>query len=108
MRWVTLCVCSDKYSININGSLEGYFLGRKGLCQGNPISPYLFVLTMEYLSRSCALIVNDPLFKFHLKCRCTQTSYVSFANDLMLFGYGDLPSVCCVKKFWLIFLLCVA
>ena len=34
--WIKACVTSPSYSICINGELNGYFMGQKGLRQGDP------------------------------------------------------------------------
>jgi hypothetical protein len=47
VEWIKECITTPKFSIALNGTLVGYFDGRKGLRQGDSIPSYLFVLAME-------------------------------------------------------------
>lgn len=51
VQWIMECVSSPSYSVLINGEVEGFFKGSRGLRQGDPISPFLFVLVMEMFTR---------------------------------------------------------
>ena len=91
MEWIMQCVTTASYSISINGSLHGFFKGKQGISQGDLISPFLFVLCLEYLSRSLKNLKENREFNYHPMCRDLNITHLVFADDLMLFSRGMRP-----------------
>ncbi|MDV3201224.1 MAG: reverse transcriptase domain-containing protein, partial [Sweet potato little leaf phytoplasma] len=69
IKWIMVCISTPSYMLSINGELAGYFKGKLGLTQGDPISPMLFVLIMHMLTRQIKKGIDDEIFKFHPLCR---------------------------------------
>jgi hypothetical protein len=49
-NWIMACVSSTTYAILINGEASNFFKSNRGLRQGCPLSPLLFIMVMEGLS----------------------------------------------------------
>ncbi|XP_017228236.1 uncharacterized protein LOC108203686 [Daucus carota subsp. sativus] len=93
INWIKACITGSMLSIKVNGSLEGYFKCKSGLKQGDPLSPYLFVLAMEVLTACINLKTRSGDFKYHCKAKEAGITNLIFADDVMLFCKGDNNSV---------------
>ena len=76
---------TPKYSINFNGESTGYFPGKKDLRQWDPISPYLFVIVMDFLSQLIKdKTANNSNFTLHWRWEKLYVTHLCFAYDLLL------------------------
>ncbi|XP_059310806.1 uncharacterized protein LOC132062204 [Lycium ferocissimum] len=98
VEWVITCVTTVSYSLVINGGLTERFQAKKGLRQGDPMSPYLFVLVMEYLNRSLKQLRYDPNFNYHPKCSRQELVHICFADDLIMCCRADKGSIQLMMK----------
>ncbi|XP_074288880.1 uncharacterized protein LOC141614026 [Silene latifolia] len=89
----TTCVRSTTFTLSLNGSNFGYFKGQRGLRQGDPISPLLFTICMEYLSRLIKFATDRWPFQYHPLCKNLKLTHLMFADDLLLFCKGKPQSI---------------
>ena len=91
--YVMKYVGSPKFPLMINGVMHGYFPSQRGLRQGDPLSPLLFVICMEYLSRILKKVSEREDFKFHPKCKALKLTHLCFADDILLCCKGEFSSI---------------
>ncbi|KAL0453994.1 UNVERIFIED_CONTAM: LINE-1 retrotransposable element O protein [Sesamum latifolium] len=92
--WIEECVTTPSFSVCLNGSPHGFFRGARGLRQGDPMSPYLFVLVIEVLNLILQQIIEqDGGFTYHWRCEALHLFQLGFADDLLLFRKADVDSV---------------
>ncbi|CAL8157237.1 unnamed protein product [Prunus armeniaca] len=86
IQLIMQCVSIVRYHICINGELTDPFSPSNGIRQGDPLSPYLFVLCIEKLSHIIVDVVKRKLW-YHIKTSQNgpSASHLFFADDLMLF-----------------------
>eukprot|EP00253_Pinus_taeda_P020018 PITA_20018 len=82
IKWVLALIKSPRYSILVNGAPSAPFSPSRGIRKGDPLSPFLFVILMEGLSR---LIAKK---KKKVKLEAIQ----SHLSRLLGFKIGSLPS----------------
>ncbi|GJY93983.1 RNA-directed DNA polymerase, eukaryota, reverse transcriptase zinc-binding domain protein [Tanacetum coccineum] len=76
-----------------NAIRELFRNGKRGLRQGDPLSPYLFTLVMEVLTLILQRRVRvSDSFRYHKHCEELKIINVCFADDLFLFARGDVNS----------------
>jgi len=96
IKWVMCCITNISFSVLINGVASPFFHYERGLKQGCPLSPLLFLLLMEGLNRLLKdMHLRGRLSGIRITDRCTIT-HLLFVDDVIIFlngGLGDLTTI---------------
>jgi hypothetical protein len=92
--WIAHCISSVHFFVLVNSTPFGFFSSACGLRQGDPLSPLLFVIVMEALSKLLtATIQRGFLSSFSVGSRRSEVvniSHLLFADDTLVFC-GAIP-----------------
>ena len=94
-KWIRECVSTATASILVNGSPTYEFPMQRGLRQGDPLSPFLFLLAAEGLNVMMTLVVENNLFSGYTvgTSNTTVVSHLQFADDTLLLGTKSWANV---------------
>ena len=97
ISWIKWCISIATFSVLFNGSPTGFFRSSRGLRQGDPLSPYLFVIGLEALSGLLKRVVEG---NFILGCKFEGRdggeliiSHLLYADDTVLFRDAKLEQL---------------
>ena len=83
---VMACVTSVRYTLRFNGAMTAPFTPTRGLRQGDPLSPYLFLFVADGLSTLINNRVSTGALQELKICRnAPGVSHLLFADDTLLF-----------------------
>ncbi|XP_062007342.1 uncharacterized protein LOC133724594 [Rosa rugosa] len=93
------CITSTTFQVIVNGDLSSKLSAGRGVRQGDPLSPYIFVLCMENLSHLIQSAVEVGQWKPIQSSKSGPfVSHLFFADDLILFAEASTTQTRVLKK----------
>ena len=93
------CISSMSTSLLFNGGSLEYFRPSRGIRQGDPLSPYIFILCMDLLGQ---LIQEKCEAKVWCPVKASRSgpafSHLFFADDLVLFAKANTKNCIAVRE----------
>lgn len=90
------------FSILFHGGVHWYFKSTRGLRQGDPLAPSLFILAEEAQRRGISSLYDQgKVVPFHTSRNCPIVSHLLFADDSIIFTNGSKSSL----KNWMQFII---
>nr|XP_027103208.1 uncharacterized protein LOC113724515 [Coffea arabica] len=86
INWIWQCLSTVSYSFKINGDQKGFVTPKRGIRQGDPLSPYLFLICSEGLSNLLRRAEASKLISgISISRRGPSVSHLFFADDTLVF-----------------------
>ncbi|XP_019241256.1 PREDICTED: uncharacterized protein LOC109221250 [Nicotiana attenuata] len=83
-------ISNNWYSVMVNGQASGFFHSSRGVKQGDPLSPALFILSAEVLSRSLNKLFEDKQFRgFGMPKWFDPLNHLAYADDTIIFASAN-------------------
>lgn len=102
-RWIKIImnyVTTVRYSFNINSRIMGNLKPSRGLRQGDPLSPYLFVICTQGLSTILEYErIHGGLQGLHMASGSPMITHLFFANDSLVFFKATKENTDLIKNY---------
>lgn len=98
MKWIKACITTVSYQVLVNGKRTNLIMPSRGIRQGGPLSPYLFILMSDVLSwRMEQRVTNKEIVGIKAKRTCPESHHLLFADDSLFFLKGSLDNAQALK-----------
>ncbi|KAF7803052.1 reverse transcriptase [Senna tora] len=95
---ISSCISSVDYTLLFNGKLSNNFSPKRGIRQGDPLSPYIFILAMEYLNHQILEAISQNQWSpFSFRNSNIKFSHFFFADDILLFSKATVANSLIIK-----------
>ncbi|KAJ0434139.1 putative RNA-directed DNA polymerase [Helianthus annuus] len=98
-KWVEACLVSGKASVLVNGSPSKEFSIKRGLRQGDPLSPFLFIIALEvlevFMKRVCRLGFFEGVT---LPNGGPVLTHLAYADDVIFLGMWSKRNILNLKR----------
>ncbi|KAL0411141.1 UNVERIFIED_CONTAM: putative mitochondrial protein [Sesamum latifolium] len=96
---ILLCVSSVSYSFILSGRKFGHIIPQRGLRQGDPLSPYLFLLCTEAFSSLIHRAKTSGRLKgVNISRHAPSISHLLFADDTFICCQSSHAAMVCIKE----------
>ena len=90
VNWIMGCVVSSNFVVLVNGLPSDFFLISRGIRQGCPLSPLLFILIIEILSLMISNVAQSVLITGVKIISSLNITHLLFVYEVILFGIANL------------------
>jgi hypothetical protein len=94
INWIRICISTTSFSVLLNGSSFGHFQPSWGLRQGDSLSPFLFIIGTEAISR----MLHNSLRGFKISRSDASLNHLLFADDLVIFTSATSSEASIIKN----------
>ena len=100
IEWVKECMQTVSFSVLVNNGPTEPFKPERGLRQGDPLSPYLFVIGAELLARKLQQMcnMNNKTVGIPLARSGTKIPFLAFADDIIIFTKATQGACTLVRR----------